>query len=58
VHHCYFGLRRCCVALCHIQQANATCFFGTICGAGGPITSLTCQARALSERLRLSFDER
>jgi hypothetical protein len=38
VHHCYIGLPRCRIPLCHI--ASAACFFGAICGIG-PITSLT-----------------
>ena len=56
MHHCYIGLRRCCVPPCHIRQANATCFFGTICGAGGPITSLTRRSSrsAYGGRLTLS----
>jgi len=55
-HHCYTGLRLCHVPPCHIRQANATGFFGTICGAGGPITSLTspempARYRPLNRRL-------
>lgn len=41
MHHCYFGLRQCYVPPSHIPRANATSFFGAICGADGPITSLT-----------------
>ena len=40
LHHCYFGLSRCCVPASHVQPAHTTCFFGTIYGAARSIAWL------------------